>query len=80
MHNLSMAKEWLKASMLDLNVIKEIINIDTLTSMIAFHSQQSIEKCLKAIPTIEEAKEFYDFAKNIFEKICKEIGVEFPSL
>ena len=41
MHNHSMA--------IDLKVIQEIIDNESLTSMTAFHSQQSIEKSLKAI-------------------------------
>jgi len=44
-----MAKEWIKASLIDLKVINEIIDNKNLTSMTAFHSQQSIEKSLKAI-------------------------------
>ena len=49
MHNYNMAKEWIKASLIDLKVINEIIDNKNLTSMTAFHSQQSIEKSLKAI-------------------------------
>ena len=49
MHNYNMAKEWIKASLIDLKVINEIIDNENLTSMTAFHSQQSIEKSLKAI-------------------------------
>ena len=127
MHNYNMAKEWIKASLIDLKVINEIIDNKNLTSMTAFHSQQSIEKSLKAIleyhnqdipkihhikkllkiveeklqisvdidlvmkmdslyidsrypgemgllpygnPTLEDAKEFYDFALYIFNKVC----------
>jgi HEPN domain-containing protein len=46
------AKEWVKASADDLMIIKQIITIEHLTHMVAFHSQQSIEKLLKAL--IEE--------------------------
>ncbi len=45
-------REWLKASVDDLRVIKNIINDECLTHIVAFHAQQSVEKSLKAI--IEE--------------------------
>ncbi len=120
------SKEWLKASNDDMLIIEQIINIEHLTHMVAFHSQQAIEKSLKALieeyeidipkihklvrlkkilsdkltiendellenldelyidsrypgdmgllpngkPTPEEAKEFYEFAQNIFDKVC----------
>ena len=47
--NVKMAKEWLKASYLDLESIKHIIKVEHLTSIAAFHAQQSIEKSLKAL-------------------------------
>ena len=40
---------WLKAAQDDLIVIREIIRNDSLTNMVAFHSQQAIEKALKAV-------------------------------
>jgi len=46
---MNMSKEWLKASKLDLENIKYIIEVEHLTSVVAFHSQQSIEKSFKAI-------------------------------
>ena len=45
---IDMAEEWLKASRLDLENIKYIIEVEHLTSVVAFHSQQSIEKSFKA--------------------------------
>ena len=45
-------KEWLKAAKDDLLIIEQIISIKDLTHMVAFHSQQNIEKTLKAL--IEE--------------------------
>ena len=47
--NRKLAIEWLKASYSHLVLIAEIIDNDFLTHMIAFHSQQSIEKAFKAI-------------------------------
>ena len=40
---------WLKAAEDDLIVIRGIINNDNLTNMVAFHSQQAIEKSIKAV-------------------------------
>jgi len=46
------AKEWLKAATDDIMIIEQIIRIEHLTHMVAFHSQQAVEKTLKAL--IEE--------------------------
>ncbi|MEA2072081.1 MAG: HEPN domain-containing protein [Campylobacterota bacterium] len=43
------AFEWMKASYSDLILIGEIIDNNFLTHMVAFHSQQSLEKSFKAI-------------------------------
>ncbi len=45
-------KEWLKAAKDDLTTIEEIIANESLTNIVAFHSQQCIEKVFKAL--IEE--------------------------
>ena len=42
-------KEWLNAARDDLRVADKIISDETLTHMVAFHSQQCIEKALKAV-------------------------------
>ena len=47
------AKEWLKAAYSDLRSIEHIISDSFLTHIVAFHSQQAIEKSFKAI--IEDA-------------------------
>ena len=44
-----LAQEWLKASSDDLRVIEKILDDEILTHIVAFHSQQSIEKSFKAI-------------------------------
>jgi HEPN domain-containing protein len=124
------AIEWLKVAYSDLVLIEEIINNDYLTHMVAFHSQQAVEKSLKALieyykidfvkthnleklykklegiieldyemlellnelyidsrypgdfgllpdskPTINEAREFYDFAKKTFDRVCEILNV-----
>lgn len=43
------SQEWLDRANDDLSVIKEIIGRDDLTNMVAFHSQQAVEKMYKAI-------------------------------
>ena len=45
-------EEWLKAAADDLRVIDKIASDEHLTHMVAFHSQQCLEKSLKAV--IEE--------------------------
>jgi len=45
-------KAWLDRAQDDLDVAEEIIEIDHLTNMVAFHSQQAVEKIFKSI--IEE--------------------------
>ncbi|MEA1981992.1 MAG: HEPN domain-containing protein [Campylobacterota bacterium] len=129
--NRKLALEWLKAAYSDILVLEKIISDDFITHMTSFHSQQSVEKSLKALleyhsqpvpkkhdvlmlkdkvekyiqisnedlledlntlyiesrypgdmgllpsgkPTHEEAKEFYDFAKQIFSEVCQLVNV-----
>jgi len=47
---------WLDMANDDFSVIEEIIKRKDLTHMVAFHSQQSIEKSLKAIIEEKELK------------------------
>ena len=42
-------KEWLDRAQDDLYVAEEIIEIEHLTNMVAFHSQQAVEKIFKSI-------------------------------
>ena len=53
---INMSKEWLKASRLDLENIKYIIEVEHLTSVVAFHAQQSIEKSFKAVIEYQNKK------------------------
>jgi len=127
-----LAIEWIKTAYYDLENIRYIIDIDYLTHIIAFHSQQAIEKSFKAIlafnnkkipkkhdlfalheivksdigsidtnllfrinelyidsrylgdigllpygkPTLEDAKEFYEFSNGVFNKVCEILGVD----
>ncbi len=123
--------EWLKAEKDDLDSISYLIEVDHLTNIVAFHSQQAIEKSFKAVleyyglplikthnleklykqikdfidinyeqlelinelyidsrypsdfgllpygkPTLKDAQEFYNFAKEIFYKVCEILDVK----
>jgi len=46
---MNIAKEWLKASKMDLDSIEYIIDVEHLTPVVSFHAQQSVEKALKAL-------------------------------
>ena len=47
--NSKLALEWLKASYSDIVVLEKIVSDDFITQMISFHTQQSVEKSLKAL-------------------------------
>ena len=125
------ADSWLQSAYSDLSVIEEIVEREDLSHMVAFHSQQVIEKCFKAVleefeielqrthniivlsnkvidvlditvdetlikqlndlyidsryptdigflpdgkPTIEVAKRFYRYAKQIFNEIANQMN------
>ena len=71
------AENWLQAASDDLSVINEIIQNENLSHMVAFHSQQAIEKSIKAI--LEEKETKVPKIHNIItlkEKIEKYIKLE----
>ncbi len=79
-------KEWLKASNDDMLIIEQIINIEHLTHMVAFHSQQAIEKSFKAlieeyeidIPKIHKLmrlKKILSDKLAIENKICSQLNI-----
>jgi HEPN domain-containing protein len=72
------SKNWLDAAKDDLLVINEIIENEYLTHMTAFHSQQAIEKSIKAIFEEKEAKvpEIHDLL-SLKNKIDKYINLNF---
>ncbi len=41
--------EWLKSAEMDLENIAQIIHLEHLTPVAAFHAQQCVEKCFKAV-------------------------------
>jgi HEPN domain-containing protein len=127
--NHRMAQEWLKSAISDLETIEEIIDNEHLTHVVAFHSQQCVEKSFKSLleyhemdipkihsilklskmvqqyltikdkdmldeldklyidsrypgdfgllpngkPSIEKVNKFYEFAKEIYESVKKNI-------
>jgi len=56
MVNIQNAKEWLKASLDDLETISELLDNENLTNISAFHAQQSIEKSFKALIEYKQLK------------------------
>ncbi len=123
--------EWLRAAHDDLDSIGYIIKASHLTNIVAFHSQQAIEKSLKSVieyhklpfvkthnleklyksiesiirldydkleyinelyidsrypgdmgllpygrPTLDDAQEFYDFAQDVFERVCEALVID----
>jgi HEPN domain-containing protein len=45
----TLTADWLKAALSDLETIDEILDNTNLTAIVAFHAQQCVEKCLKAL-------------------------------
>ena len=41
--------EWLKSAEMDLETLDQISNLEHLTPIAAFHAQQCVEKCFKAV-------------------------------
>jgi HEPN domain-containing protein len=131
MDNKIQAIEWLKTAKDDLDNISYIINVEHLTNIVAFHSQQAVEKSFKSLmeynkiafvkthnleklykyienfievdyetlenvnelyiesrypgdmgllpngkPTLKSAKEFYEFATIVFEKVCSILDIQ----
>ncbi len=66
--------EWLKAAKDDLVLIEKIIDEPTLTHQTAFHSQQAVEKSLKAlleskqydVPKIHSITRLFGLTKKYF--------------
>lgn len=46
---MNLSIEWLRAAYLDLESIEYIVDVEHLSSVTAFHSQQTIEKSLKSL-------------------------------
>jgi len=68
--NKKQAMEWLKTASDDLDNIGYIIKVEHLTNIVAFHSQQAIEKSFKAL--IEYKKITFVKTHNL-EKLYKKL-------
>ena len=72
------AKSWMESASFDLLLIEEICENELLTHMVAFHSQQAIEKIFKAV--LEEHEERVSKTHDLTmlsEKIKKLLNIEF---
>lgn len=74
-------QKWLNFAQTDIETCEALLNNDNLTNIIAFHSQQSVEKCFKAI--IEEAggnlPHIHDLTR-LFNFVEKHINFEIDML
>jgi hypothetical protein len=77
-------EHWLNIAMDDLLAAKQLLTVDGLTNLVAFHAQQCIEKSMKALieeislpnagllpggkPTTEEAMLFVTFADSVYSQ------------
>lgn len=86
--NRDMAREWLNSASGDLETIEEIIDNSNLTHIVAFHSQQCIEKSIKAvlelyevdIPKTHSILKLSRLAENYFDIEDKEMADELDKL
>lgn len=70
-----LTQEWLKAANDDLIVLNEIVNNPIVTNLTAFHCQQCIEKCFKAVleehelrvPRVHSLVTLYEDVKKVFD-------------
>jgi hypothetical protein len=76
---------WLESAKSDLEVIREIIENNELTNMVAFHAEHAIEKAFNTIheekedagllpsgkPSTEEAESMRQFVENIYKQVKK---------
>ncbi|MFP4461736.1 MAG: HEPN domain-containing protein [Thermotogota bacterium] len=74
-------KDWLKAAKDDLDAASLLLKHDNLTNIIAFHSQQAVEKSLKAVLEFNDEKppkkhdliSIYKKASNFIDNIDENI-------
>jgi len=58
-------REWIMYASADLRNCEKILDDEFLTNIVAFHSQQAVEKCFKAI--IEELHLKFERVHNLFK-------------
>jgi len=66
------AEEWLASAQDDLETIAEVVENPRLTNIVAFHAQQCIEKCFKAL--LEEREERVPNIHNLVTLLAKVEG------
>ncbi len=54
--NKELANAWISSALADLKNIEHIIEDEFLTHIVAFHAQQCVEKCFKAILELQTGK------------------------
>lgn len=73
---LELAKEWLKAAYSDIAVLNKIAEDDFLTHMTAFHSQQCIEKSLKALLVAKNIDFKRMHSLNRLSSLCSDVDLD----
>ncbi len=71
----AITKSWLNYAKVDLLSCKQLLNDEFLTNSVAFHAQQAIEKCFKAIceennlivPRIHSLLRLYDKVSELID-------------
>lgn len=74
--NKTLAEEWLLSALSDLKSIEHIIDDEFLTHIVAFHTQQTVEKCFKAlleyqskrVPKEHSSLTLYEMVKDCFDE------------
>ena len=74
---MNLSFEWIKAAYLDLENIKYIVDVEHLTSVTAFHSQQAIEKSFKSLvqKKYNKVKNQHDLLK-LYESVADLITID----
>ena len=85
----NMAKEWLNSALTDLKSIEHFIHDEFLTQVVAFHSQQCVEKSFKAllefqakrVPKEHSTIRLYSLVRDVFDlQIDDGILIDFDDL
>ena len=71
-------EEWLASARDDLETVEELIDNNQLTHVVAFHAQQCIEKCFKAL--LEEWEERVPNIHNLVTLLAKVEGASLDSV
>ena len=84
-----LAEAWISSALADLKSIAHIIDDDFLTHVVAFHAQQCVEKCFKAmlelqtgkVPRVHSTLKLYGMIKDGLEiEIDTDVLTDFDAL